>query len=463
MDFNPITYAGGAPVGMAFDEISKAFAIGYDYVPENMTGGAAGRIQSLQGTYVDAIDFEQGAAFFKELPKETVTSPVIEYANINEVGGAIFYPEGGSVDWQGADFSRKVELVKYVGVLAEVTEVAAMTKTILPAEATEFKVQTRALIRGVNLACIESDSDMNPLAYDGVFKQVKVKSKNVSQHMIDLRGKPLTDEIINDAVTTILDNYGFEAKTLFAAPAGINGYVKQKMKNKTYYTNAAGELSPSGQTLKRFDVANGEGRVVRDIFFRAQTAQLNRIVNKTYDALIRNHEKAPDAPTAVITSEASTSVFSMDNGIYKYAVVPINGYGRGAAYEGTITHSGGGKRTKFVVTEANTGNTLGYEIYRRAGSSTDIRDYALVSVYKRTGASTTIYDDGEFIPGTSKAFMTELNKEQVISVAEYGDYMKLQYGRRADKTEWLLKKYLSLVVKNANRMVCFYNVGSEPV
>lgn len=467
---NPETFSaftGGDDVSF-IQEVQKAFEAGEAYDLASMTGGQAGRIESLESTFKVITHKLKSAAFWNDIPKDKATSTVLEYARINEVGDASFYEEGGDVDREEDDQDRQVDIVRFAGVKGAVTFAAKSVKLIQAAEVNEQNNKTKSLVRYLDTKLWEGDSSVNSLEISGVFKKAQAGWKNPSQNMIDLRGKRLSDEVVNDATTIIKDNHGEETLKLWLSHQGVNGYVQDKIANKTYYTNAGGskDLSPTDQKLNTFSVSNGDGEVKSDVFLRAQNTIHNRLVNKAQTALKKAASKGPNAPTVTaVDSELSTTTYDLDDGSYEYLIVPYNKYGDGLGVETVITHTGGGKRTKFTLEAANTGETtLGYTIYRRPASSDLYREYQKVGLtHKKTSdAETIIYDDGEFIPGTTWGAMIEWDSDQTICVKQLADMMKLPYGIRADKKEWLQKVYLVLQIFNENRIVLFKNIGALP-
>lgn len=465
MDENGL-YGGYTPAQeylREFEDLRKSFNLGAEVNPANATGGGANRLQSIEETFKSITFKEQSAAFWREVPKDTATSTVLEYSRINEVGQLMTYLEGGDVPDQTDFYDRKYDVVKFMGIKGSVSFVAKMTQAELEgAELLETQQKTRSFVRGMDLLCYYGDSSIIPTEFDGLVKKIKTDVKNPSQNIIDLRGKRFNDSTLNLANEVIEDNYGnTSGRMLWLAPHGYTSWVEDKIATKSFITNLNMGLQNDISLGDSFKRDSGEGFIRRDIFLRPQTALLNGIVNSTFSAFQKTITDAPDAPTVVLSSEATNGSYSLDNGDYDYAIVPINSYGRGMAYEGTVTHSGGGKMTKFVITHASTGNPVqGFEIYRRAGASSNIRDYYLVSKYAAgTGGTTTIYDNGDNIPGTSIGFLIDWDKDQVIKFKQYSPMMKLYYGIRSDKLEWLQKLYGVLQIYNANKIVMFKNIG----
>ena len=446
----------------AFREVQKAFDAGQDINLADLGASQAGRIQSLQSTFVSITFEEEAAAFWRAVPKRRVTSTVNEYARLNDVAGSIFYEEGGDVDYQADSRDRKYTVVKFMGVKYAVSFPAMHTQFISPAETQEIEAKTRSLVRGMDQALIQGDSSILSLSFDGLIKQVVDNVKRPTQNIIDLRGKRLSDIKINDSVACIRGNYGHGPYQLWLGFEGLNGYIQEKIATKTYFVNAGqGTTEPTDQVMEKFRVANGSGVVNTDVFLRSENALDERIVS-ALGVIQENHVLSPDVPTCTTTSESTTSAYSLANGDYDYLIVPENGYGLGLGLEVTITHTGGGKRTKFVITKGASGETTyGYRIYRRDGASTDPNAYYLVTRVAQGSTTTTVYDDGEYIPGCEWGFMVDWNGDQVLRFNQLMDMVKLPYGIRADKREGLLRVYGNLEVVNPNKIVLFKNVGKE--
>ena len=448
-------------------QIQKAFEAGHDINVSDLSGGQAGRLQSLEDTFKNIVFEEDAAALFKDVTKVRVKSTVLEHARINDVAGAVFYAEGGDVDNLNDSMDRKYDLVKYAGVKGSVTFQAELTQMIQDAIVTETQNKTRSLVRSLDLALSFGNASINTYEFDGIVKAVPEGSKTPSQHILDMRGQRLTDKVINRGCTVIKSWFGFKNLKLWLSLDAIENYIAEKTETRTYFVNAGGDktVAPTDQDFSTFRVANGRGVVKEDVFLRAQTTVTNRIINEERDTFVKSHPSAPDAPTVVLDQESSSSPYSVDNGIWNVLVVPFNQFGEGMASENSITVSGGGKKIKITVTAAGTGNaTLGYKIYRKPNSITDKGEYYITNYlgYKNTGSAMVIYDDNEYIPGCTWGFMYEDYPNQVYHISQLADMMKLPYGIKADKREWLQKVYLTPRYYNPERFFLLKNMGVAP-
>jgi len=447
-------------------EMQKAFLAGADINIADLTGGQAGRVQNLESTFKLITYKESAAAFWRDVPKDAVDSTVLEWARINEVAGLITYSEAGAGDSdfveQDDDMDRQYDTVKFMGVRGSVSFVAKDVKMLQAAEALETQNKIRSFVRGLDLLCWFGDNSLNSYEFNGLFKQHALKCTNPSQNVFDLRGKRLSDSKVNEACTVIADNYGNpNGLQIWMSNKAAEGWVQDKIANKSYITNFAGGLDQP-QVKKNFELENGMGVVKKDVFLRSQNVLTNRCLNKAKTAFVSNHPKAPSIPANNAPSVVpSTTSYSMDAGDYDYAITAFNRFGEGEAREFTVSVVGTGNMVQFTLAETTpvAGQlATGYKIYRRAGAETDIKKYELV----KTVGTGTQYDDGEYIPGTSQVALIDWDSDQVIRFAQLLPMYKLYYGIRGDKLEWLHKLYGTLQIYNANKIVIFKNVGVLP-
>lgn len=452
-------------------EINKAFAAGHDFDVADMTGSQAGRIESLERTFKDLSYQVKDATFWSLIKKNKVTSTVLEHSTFDrESGGNIWIQEGGDPSRQDDFRTRHVELVKFAAVRCAITFPAILTNMITPGEIQESDAKMRKLIRGLNETCYFGDEDLNGRSFNGMRKQVLAKSRYPSQQRIDLRGKRLRDETLNDAATTILDEHGIGQFKLFLSNQASKSYVQHKAQTQAYITNVGGnvgrtQIGPADQKFREFDVDAGVGMVHRDIFLRARNPIWDRIVSPIDETtLIKHDDDAPAAPTVTVVSEATTTNYALPDGTWDFLVVPVHSdYGFGLGEEASQAFTGGNRRAKLTITKAGSGSVpTSYRIYRRHSSKTDMRDYYFVKEVKATTGNAVALDDNETIPGTTTAFMVDWDMDQVIDMAQLSDVMKLPYGIRADKKEWIIKFYGALRVFNGNRIIMIENIGDEP-
>ena len=452
----------------ALEDLNKALTVGYGYALADKTGGGALRLESLDETLKYVTFQEKAAAFWLASPKKKAESTVEEYTTVNDVDGAQFYAEGGVPEAASDDLRRAYEQVKFLGAIGKISDTIAVIKAQANARMVEQANKTRAMVRLADKAGWFGNSAYNSLAFDGMFVQMGRKVINSSQHIIDLRGKRMKldgDDSINQAVTTIADNYGDPTNLrLWMSPSAKKGYLDGLLANKTYFIPGSDPNAVIGVAAKQFDVANGNGKIDIDVFM-GQYPDRNPYprLNAAQNGFASTHALAPVAPTIVIEVVVDATS-KIDPGTYDYAIVAFNRFGWAAAIDlGTDADLGGvvvdaGHKTHITVTDngSPTGNEMtGYYVYRRLSTAALITDYHYV-YEAAVGAS---YDDGTWLPDTTRAMMIEWNPDQVFAFHQLLPLFKKPLAPIGDYEWWLQKLYVTPIVYNGNRLVEFRNVG----
>lgn len=452
--------------------LQKAFLAGSEVDPGSMVGSESGRPESLEAQFISLTHEEEDCKLWQLLVKEKVKSPVIQYARRLDLAQAVTYSEGGDVDNLPDRFDRQWDYVKFIGVKGEVSGVAKETEFIVDAMTEETQNKIKSLIRGIDLLCWHGDSTIIDTEFDSFYNQVMRKAKAPQIQVLDKRGYRLSYNDLIDSNTILTKNYARRSgRKLITAVEALDGLVKDEIANRTYFTNADKQSINMKRVLEEgFSTGTGMGTIHYDLFASPKTPLFTvggaPIVNQEITAFVSNHPKAPNAPATLTPSViASTTDYEMEAGTYNYAVTAINRFGESVAVETTVVVSGGGKMVQFgAFSESGTPvagqEALGFRLYRRKGSETEFSDYKLV---KTVGLDDTKhYDDNEDIPGTTYAILADWDPKQVVRIAQQMPLYRLPYGVRKDAFEFLIKVYLTLQVKNANKIRIIKNIGDIP-
>ena len=460
-----------AEYGQNLEVLQKAFLAGVEANPNSMVGSEAGRPESLEPQFVSLTHQVDDCKLWQLLTKEAVDSPVIQYARRLDLAQAQTYSEGGDVDNLADRFDRQIDLVKFIGVKGEVSGVAKETKFIVDAMKEETQNKIKSLIRGIDLLLWYGDSAIVDTEFDSFYNQVLRKSKDATVQIQDKRGKRLSYNDIIDGNTVITMEYAnYSNRKLITSVQALDGLVKDEIENRTYFTNADKQAINMKRVLEEgFMTGTGTGTIHYDLFASPRTPirSVNGapIVNQAMTAFASNHPKAPNAIAAVTpTVVPTTTEYSMPIGQYNYAITTFNRYGESVATEYTVNVTAAGQMVSFgTVTEGGSPvsgqEAAGVRIYRRGASLTGFQDYYLA---KSTAIGGAQYDDNENIPGTSYAILADWDPKQVVRIAQLMPLYRLPYGVRKDAFEFLIKVYLTLQVKNPNKIRIIKNIGDIP-
>ncbi len=212
-------YAGvegfGHTVMEDVDDLNKALAAGQDINPPGSFtagDGFALRVESLDRTLRNTTYKMQHIRFWRNIPKLPAYNTVEEYNLITQYGGnpdAAFIDEGDLPEEDDSIYERKFSVVKYLGTVRRVTHVMSLVK---PAHgnviAQETVSGTMHLLRTIERNLFKGDSTLSALQWDG-FEKLMLDNAPAT-NIIDLRGRPLTEDNLIDGALTIQDapNYG---------------------------------------------------------------------------------------------------------------------------------------------------------------------------------------------------------------------------------------------------------------
>lgn len=454
----------------AIESMQKAWIAGEEYNPLSMTGSQAGRPESLDPQFVSLTHKAEDCRLWQAIPKKKVDSPVLQYARRTSIAQAVTYSEGGDVGNISDKYDRQLDLVKFIGVKGEVTGVAQETKFIVDATTEETNNKIKALIRGLDLLLWHGDGTLNTLEFDSIRNQVKRKAKNPNVQVLDKRGKRLSYQDIMHGNRVITKEYGnASGRKAWTSVEALDSLVLDELEQKSYMTNWPNGINMDRVIEKPFKLGTGQGVFEYDIFASpvepARSINGATILNDAGNAFAANHSQAPSAITALTPTVVSTTTeYALPAGTYNYAVSAFNRFGESIALEYSVTVVGSGNMVDFgtiVESAAVSGQAaVGFRIYRRDGSQTDINDYRLVKTVSLVGA--THYDDNKAIPGTSHLCLIDWDMDEVIRFCQQMPLYKLPYGIRKDAIEFLIKLYGTLQIRNANKIFIIENIGDLP-
>lgn len=456
----------GASTMNELQELAKALEVGYTMGTTDQTGFAATRLESLDPVVKWLAANESSPAFYRAMRKGKASSTVEEFVTMNEVGDANFYAEGGIPDEYDEDIRREFEQVKYVGTVGKVPLQALLVKSNTNNEAMVTRAKALAIMKTADSKMIYGNAARNPYEWNGYYTQFKSKAKNVSQNTIDLRGKRIRPETLNESVQIIADNWGNpnNAKCWMSAK-DFQYYTDELLAGRRFVTGSS-EARDLIASAKRFELGNGKGNIETDILLKYKGQNyIGAEYPKTNTAgtvFAATNAKAPatlDALTAVISVDVDAATL-LDAATYDYAFVPVNRYGSGKAFEVKGVVVAASRRCTFTLTD--NGSPAGqeatsFDVYRKLASATAITSYRYLVSF--TAAEAKI-DNGEWIPGTTNIFVWDWDFEQVLDFRQLLPMTKMGLAQIDDSKRWMQKLWAVPILAAPNKMVMIKNAGS---
>lgn len=451
----------GAASSQDVNELNKALTAGQDQNPPGSVtagDGFALRVESLEGTLKNTTYKMSHIRFWRGIPKIPAYNTVEEHNEISSYGenpDAGWIDEGDLPESDDSSFERKFAVVKYLGTTRKVTHVMSLVK---PAHgnviAQETVNGTMHLLRILERALFYGNSSLSSLQFDGYEKLLTDNAP--STNVIDLRGQPLSEDILTDACLTAQDapNYGQ------ITHCHINPKVKADLV-KTFFpkerhdtfTNNGGMV---GLDIKGFTSPAGDVAFEPNVFITDGGGPSATAVGDS-----TKRPGSPTISTSATTPADALSQFDADDvGDYFMEIVAVNRYGRSAkvAVDASAITVASGDKITFGVTPSSA-TTEWYEVFRTAKNGADGTERLILRVPNAAGAgATTINDYNANIPYCTSGFLFQQNLES-LSFKQLAPMVKIPLATIDSSVRWMQLLYGTPVLYTPGKNVLLKNIG----
>lgn len=442
--------------------------------------GAPLKVESLEKSLKILTYKESDIVCWRTIPKMAAYNTVEEYNRLvdygQERGG--FNLEGELPTTEDTTYERASQLVKFLGTTREVTHPMSLVKTNIGAAVqSEIKSGTMWILRKVNRALFYGNSDLIPVEFNGLFQQHATQFNTVGDYtadetVIDLRGLRLSEEVIEEAVRVIVDNFG-SADCLFAPPVVLSNFTK-------FFYNGG----TNGTVLRNNQAASNGGTTVgrKVSHFQSQFGEIelkfDKFLNKAATKTLASGATSPNAANAPVADAAPIAVAvdadalwgAGDAGDYFYAVSAVNRFGESALTDMGVAATivaGGAVDLDFSDGGGANGATS-YTIYRSnegAASAAAATFFPVFSVSVAElaagydgAAATVVRDRNRYLPNTDTAFVLE-NSEDIWSFKQLAPLMKMDLAILAPAYRFMILLYGTPFLYQPRKMVRFINIG----
>lgn len=473
-------FRAGMESSETVDQLNKALAAeqitGRETTDLTTASGAPLKVESLEKTLKHLTFREQDIRLWKDIPKKPAYNTVEEYNQQVSYGAhrGGWNREGELPEEEDSVFVRRAQLVKYLGVTKSVTHQMTLVNTMIGSvmERT-IKDGTLWILRALNEGLYFGDEKIVPEQFSGFIAQQRNSDSWASyadymdsEHVVDLRGSALTEDAIETAANTIVENYGLGTQ-IYGPPAVLSNFVKNFYGNKFIVPNTP-SLSDGimGQRVQAFDSQFGRVGLNHDVFFKKLPA-------KTASSAATS-QKAPTKPTwdssilAVNTPIAGSKWGRTDAGNVYYAVTAINRFGESdLAVRNTAVAATAGSAIDLKFDDGGGVNkATAYRIYRtKVGGADTGPFYPLfeVSVDDLTrgydgGSPKIIRDMNRYLPDTDQSILFQFDNE-VIEFSQLAPLMKMDLAVLSPAFRFMILLYGTPLLYAPKKMVRFINIG----
>ncbi|UCF48288.1 MAG: hypothetical protein JSU89_14150 [Myxococcales bacterium] len=454
----------GSTTQQDVDNLNKALTAGQDRDPPGAItagDGFALRVESLESTLKNVTYRMEHVKFWRNVPKLPAYNTVEEYNRISSYGDnpdAGYIDEGDLPSEDDTTYSREFSIVKYLGTTRRVTHVMSLVKpahgSVLAAEAVNG---TMHLLRVIERGLFFARSDLSSLQFDGFEKLIEDGAP--AANIIDLRGAPLSEDVLTDGALTISDapNYGIPTD-LYLNPRTKADLVKAFFPKERYDLFTKTSQGLVGLDIQGFTSPAGDVRFNADTFIDDGGGP--------NAAIVGDASKVPSAFTVstgpTVAADGLSQFVTEDAGDYFYEIVAVNRYGRSAAQllvaGPTAVTVGSGDKVTFGLTPGAI-QPAWWEIFRtKVGGAAGTERLILRVPHTTAAAEETINDYNANLPNTTSAFMFQQNLEN-MSFKQLAPMVKVPLATIDTSIRFMLLLYGVPVLYSPGKNVLFKNIG----
>jgi hypothetical protein len=424
----------GGEIGMDdLAALQKSLSAGYGTDVAALTGGGAFRIQSLDTTMQATVQDNKHFVLFNKLPKPKATATVDEWTEQSGIGGFLGgttnTEDGDAAESQG-DYARMVGKVKYLSTYRKIPIVLQSQNNIVDATAQESTNGAKQLLTDIEFLSFEGNELIVPTEFDGIKRQLEALGS--VDNIIDMGGAALNSiDAISKAAETIwgIDSFGTATDIIMAASVQTDLNNSLDPAFRIALTKEASSIQ-LGTHVSGIQTAFGAIKTNQDVFVRDERMQKIFQVRGGQHASIAaaNDVFKPTVAAAANASGGASTKFDANTaGNYYYAVCGINAKGQStAALSAQVAVAAAGKATLTITASAG-GSETGYVIYRsRKNGTNGLTDFREMVRVPKAGATTVVDDLNRDIPGSTNAYVLNLNPaDHAISWKQYLPMMKI--------------------------------------
>lgn len=477
----PDGFRAGMESAETVDQLNKALAAeqitGRETTDLTTASGAPLKVESLEKTLKHLTFREQDIRLWKDLPKKPAYNTVEEYNQQVSYGAhrGGWNREGELPEEEDSVFVRRAQLVKYLGVTKSVTHQMTLVNTMIGSVMERaIKDGTMWILRVLNEGLYFGDEKIVPEQFSGFIAQQRNSDSWASyadymnsEHVVDLRGSALTEDAIETAANTIVENYGLGTQ-MYGAPAVLSNFVKNFYGNKFVVPNTP-SLSDGimGQRVQSFDSQFGRIGLNHDVFFKKLPAKSIKSAATS--------QKAPTKPTwadsdaiQVQASVTGSKWSNTDAGNVYYAVSAINRFGESelSIYNTAVAATANCAIDLKFNDGGGINKATAYRIYRtKVGGDTSSPFYPLfeVSIDDLTrgydgGSPNVIRDMNRYLPDTDQSVLFQFDNE-VIEFSQLAPLMKMDLAVLSPAYRFMILLYGTPLLYAPKKMVRFINIG----
>lgn len=431
----------------------------YDVQPSTLTQGGALQVESLEATLKVLTYKMSNLKLWPQITKKQAFN-VTEEFNLQQSYGAErspFFQGGGLPNSQDAKYSRAVNQIKFLGTTREVTHPMQLVRSAHgDVVAQQIHAGSRWILMQNERQLFSANSAVNALEYDGLDVQIRSNGAaakfqgqqdgfTTGNPIIDMIGKDLSEEDLEDAGNKIAENFG-EPTDMYLDTRAFSKLIQTLYPKERVVMGSQDGVA--GVTIREFATSAGVVKLHGSVF------------NRPLKEPVTGQGNAPTSVDGTDSTEAAGSQWTAaDAGNYIYGVAAVYDQSGDSpvAFDGSAYAQGGTNNidVDWSAPAPPAGESiLYYKIYRSAkGGANTTAQY----IGRVAGNVVTFRDTNAIKPGLSKAYMMQQN-EEMLAFKQLAPLMKLDLARVAASYRFMVLLYGGLEVYDPRKGVIFDNI-----
>lgn len=441
-------------------ELNKALTAGYSMDHASMTGGSALRVESLESSLKVLSFRDEHCKMFKQISKAPAFSTVEEFSQLNNYGtnSGAFTPEGTLPEEDDATYTRKTNLVKFLGTTRRVTHPMALVRTIGGEPVMrETNNGILKLMKDIENSLFWADSSLyytgggasTGIEFDGLNALVDKTND------LDLKNANITQKDVRLAAQIVAQGFG-TPNALFGSYDVCQILSDSVLDNQRYNYP---QISPDGRitvgsVIQAVSSNWGNTTINPDFFLGYNSTLRGSRSPMTQPPASATSTKAPSAPQSIVGgvmagTDGEFRSASQTGNIF-FQATAVNRYGESAPCALSDAVDTTGNLTKHIpltITNPNDTSAAGidyFNIYASTpGSSATylIASVACADRTQNTGTSTYNYT-GYIMPKTSIAFVGDMS-DDVWDLRQLAPLMKMDLATIEPSYRFMILAYMT--------------------
>jgi len=488
------------------DSLRKNSQVGYQ--SNSMGSGSLAPLvaQSIEGTLASAAHTMRDLALWPMLPKIQASNTLHEYAVISQHGEDLdpFIAEGGGSEFgaTASQYERKSVKIKYMAEKRSISDVSTLVGIVGPnadALAEETERGTMSLLRKMEVQLFHGDEDVNPLAFDGVLKQIERDldgarnayqfGKPFSENQEDLQGASLTGSKLHEVLGELYSAPRFgNPDAIFMSPKAYSKLIADSAANGRHdsmvlvnqgdqgvHTLGAGPrihiMGPMGPVpvvaapfISRRLAPPSVASAGADITAIARDPGAGTTPFTTEDVRSAAQFVAADANFGTENGWDATGTGAGHDGDYRYVFVPVNKKGYGAPIISAVVAAHDDAIPRFNLAALQTGTSIYVRVYRAklGAAASDAQVLRAAQLIGEVLASEIIgkdwYDAGFERLDCDQVLISQMDP-QCIEFARLLDFIRRPLANVGAAQQFLLMMFGAPSVKVARKNFVLRNVS----